>query len=198
MRAAGYDDVERGERGSTEEHLTVTQFKVQAERQRLEEMTAQVAQVEQSLSATEAAARKKAKELKALQSQTKEQRTAAMTVQEIQSVGKRTITGSITMTPSECETLKAYAVNGIAAKADNGRLQEQLRSARRDAGMWKRRYEQLYEKYQELKQKAQPYLDALEIASQRVRAFLDVSLARGRESQQHEQPARKRGRDMEI
>ena len=28
MRAAGYTDVERGERGSTEEHLTVTQFKV--------------------------------------------------------------------------------------------------------------------------------------------------------------------------
>ena len=27
MRAAGYTDVERGERGSTEEHLTVTQFK---------------------------------------------------------------------------------------------------------------------------------------------------------------------------
>ena len=28
MRKAGYDDVERGERGSSEEHLTVTQFKV--------------------------------------------------------------------------------------------------------------------------------------------------------------------------
>lgn len=28
MRKAGYTDVERGERGSTEEHLTVTQFKV--------------------------------------------------------------------------------------------------------------------------------------------------------------------------
>ena len=27
MRAAGYTDVERGERDSTEEHLTVTQFK---------------------------------------------------------------------------------------------------------------------------------------------------------------------------
>ena len=35
MRAAGYTDVERGERGSTEEHLTVTQFKVQAEQQRV-------------------------------------------------------------------------------------------------------------------------------------------------------------------
>ena len=44
MRNAGYTDVERGERGSTEEHLTVTQFKVQAEQQRLEAMTGQVAQ----------------------------------------------------------------------------------------------------------------------------------------------------------
>ena len=32
MRAAGYTDVERGERDSTEEHLTVTQFKVAQEK----------------------------------------------------------------------------------------------------------------------------------------------------------------------
>ena len=36
MHDAGYDDVERGERGSSEEHLTVTQFKVQQEQARLE------------------------------------------------------------------------------------------------------------------------------------------------------------------
>ncbi len=41
MCAAGYDDVERGERGSTEEHLTVTQFKVEQEQARLEELQAQ-------------------------------------------------------------------------------------------------------------------------------------------------------------
>ena len=39
MKAAGYTDVERGERGSTEEHLTVTQFKMAQEQQRLEAMT---------------------------------------------------------------------------------------------------------------------------------------------------------------
>lgn len=38
MRAAGYDDVERGERGSSKEHLTVTQFKVEQEKHRLEEL----------------------------------------------------------------------------------------------------------------------------------------------------------------
>ena len=62
MRAAGYDDVERGERGSTEEHLTVTQFKVQAEQQRLEAVTGQVAQAEQSLEDAKAATEKQKKE----------------------------------------------------------------------------------------------------------------------------------------
>ena len=43
IRAAGYDDVERGERGSTEEHLTVMQFKVGQEQARLEELQEQQA-----------------------------------------------------------------------------------------------------------------------------------------------------------
>ena len=38
IRAAGYNDVERGERGSSEEHLTVTQFKVEQEQHRLKEL----------------------------------------------------------------------------------------------------------------------------------------------------------------
>ena len=43
MRAAGYEDVERGERGSTEEHLTVMQFKIGQEQARLEELQEQQA-----------------------------------------------------------------------------------------------------------------------------------------------------------
>ena len=46
MTASGYDDVERGERGSSEEHLTVTQFKVQQEQARLAEFTEQNRQQE--------------------------------------------------------------------------------------------------------------------------------------------------------
>lgn len=47
MKSAGYTDVERGEVGSTEEHLTVTQFKVQAEQERLADLTQQAQQKEQ-------------------------------------------------------------------------------------------------------------------------------------------------------
>lgn len=71
MRNAGYTDVERGERGSTEEHLTVTQFKVQAEQQRLEAMTGQVAQAERGLENAKAATEKQKKKLEALQKETK-------------------------------------------------------------------------------------------------------------------------------
>ena len=38
MRSAGYNDIERGEYGSSEVHLTVTQFKVAQEQQRLTEV----------------------------------------------------------------------------------------------------------------------------------------------------------------
>ncbi len=46
MKAAGYTDVERGERGSSEEHLTVTQFKVEREQERLADLTERTQQKE--------------------------------------------------------------------------------------------------------------------------------------------------------
>ena len=168
MRAAGYTDVERGERGSTEEHLTVTQFKVQAEQERLEAVTGLVAQAEQTLEDTQAAADRQKKRLAVLQKETKTAKAAALTVQDIEAMGKKNaLTGNISLTPQECDTLKQHAINGIAARADNRRLKEKLASAEQSAAIWKQRFEALNEKYQELKKKAQPYLDALEIASER-------------------------------
>ena len=67
MRAAGYTDIERGERGNTEEHLTVTQFKVQREQERLDSLTAQIDQKEQHLTQTNKTLSKTEKELAAVQ-----------------------------------------------------------------------------------------------------------------------------------
>lgn len=199
MRAAGYTDVERGERDSTEEHLTVTQFKVQAEQQRLETVAGQVAQAEQSLEDAKAATAKQKKKLESLQKETKAAKTIALTVQDIEVMGKKATFGNnITLTPDECDTLKRYAVNGIIANADNKRLKEKLASAEKTVSIWKQRYEAVNEKYMELKQKAQPFLDALEIASEKVRAFINSILIRGKQTQEHEHPARKRGQNMEL
>ena len=171
MKAAGYTDVERGERGSTEEHLTVTQFKVAQEQQRLEDVTAQIAQTEQALDTVQAAVEKKQKEL---QSPAKaDQRTAHHRPDRTgnRSMGKKTITGNITLTPSECSTLKDYAVNGILAKAENSRLEDKLQQAQKSAAVWKQRYESL-------KEHVRPYLEAVKLAPEKVRAFLDAILTR--------------------
>lgn len=77
-------------------------------------------------------------------------------------------------------------------------MKEKLASAEKTASIWKQRYEALNEKYQALKKKAQPYLDALEIASERVWAFLSAILARGKEQQEHTQPAHSRKQNIEI
>ena len=199
MRAAGYTDVERGERGSTEEHLTVTQFKVQAEQQRLEAVTGQVARAEQSLEDAKSATEKQKRKLEALQKETKTAKTLALTVQDIEAMGKKATFGNnITLTPDECRTLKDYAVSSFAEKAEKIKYKQKFEQAEKSAKTWKQRYDALHEQYQELKKKAQPFLDALEIASERVRAFLDVVLSRGKETQEHEHTARKRGQDMEL
>ncbi len=137
---------------------------------------------------------KQKKKLESLQKETKAAKTIALTVQDIEVMGKKATFGNnITLTPDECDTLKRYAVNGIIANADNKRLKEKLASAEKTVSIWKQRYEAVNEKYMELKQKAQPFLDALEIASEKVRAFINSILIRGKQTQEHEHPARKRG-----
>ena len=49
MRDAWYDDVERGERGSSEEHLTMTQFKMQQEQARLKSIEDKIDKKKQAL-----------------------------------------------------------------------------------------------------------------------------------------------------
>ena len=199
MRAAGYTDVERGERGSTEEHLTVTQFKVQAEQQRLEAVTGQVTQAEQSLEDAKAATEKQKKKLEALKKETQAAKSVAMTAHEIESMGKKNpITGNVTMTADECRTLKDYAVSSFAEKSEKLKYKQKFEQADKNAKIWKDRFEKLNKDYEELKQKAQPFLDAIEIASEKVWAFINAILARGKELYEHKHPARNRGQDMEI
>lgn len=198
MRTAGYLDVERGERGSTEEHLTVTQFKVRAEQQRLEAVSEQVAQAEQTLENANVAAEKQEQRLHALQKETKAAKATALTAREIKAMGKKNpITGNVTLTPQESKAIKKYAVIGLALKAENAKLHEQLTAAKKAAAVWKQRYNALQEKYEELKRKSQTYLSALKAAPEKVRAFISGILAQTRDEKEHNSPHHG-GRDIEI
>ncbi len=151
MRAAGYTDVERGERGSTEEHLTVTQFKVQQEAARLEVLEAQT--------------EKKEQQLQRIEQKTKIKKSQATTFDEIDSMGRKTFTGKIEFTPHEAEQLKNLAKKAISASAVIADLKKKLEAARQDARIWKDRYEAL-------QAQTKDFLPALKKAPEAVKNFI--------------------------
>ena len=170
MRAAGYTDVERGERGNTEGHLTVTQFKVQREQKRRGSLRAQIDQKEQHLNQTSKTLSKKEKELAAIQKKAAVTKDALIHAQDMESLGKRTLLGNYSLTEDELSALKKQAAHGYVVDVENRQLKQQLAAAKRDCAEWQARY-------RDLRNDVQPYLNALRHAPDRVRNFFENLLS---------------------
>ena len=173
MRAAGYTDVKRGERGSSEEHLTVAQFKTEREQERLAVLKRQV--------------EKKEKALQKVEQKIEVQKGTAATFAEIDNMGRRTLMGKVEFSQQEAEDLKQLAQKGVAADTTIRDLQRDLKSARRDAQIWKRRYE-------ELKEQAKDFLVAVKKAPERVMSFISKVL----QAEQVESPKVQRQRKNAV
>ena len=192
MHNAGYTDVERGERGSTEEHLTVTQFKVQREQERLDSLTAQADQKAQSLAKTSQTLSKKEKELAAVQKKATLTKEALIHARDLDYIGKRTFLGNYSLTEEEFSKLKKQADRGYMMDVENRRLKEELSTAKKEAIRWSNKYHDLW-------YDVKPYLDALHRAPELVRGFLEKILAPKQERTMNvPQKNRKRGQDMEL
>lgn len=131
MRSAGFTDIERGERGSTEEHLTVTQFKVQKEQEKLTEIAAQI--------------EAKGKKLSRLEKKTTLQIKTSASFTDIESMGETNRKGQLVLSESEAYELKSLAKEGVRSRGIIADLKKKLASAKRDIENFKTRYEKLYE-----------------------------------------------------
>ena len=117
MRNAGYTDVERGERGSSEEHLTVTQFKVEREQERLEQLTAQTQQKEQQAASLE-------KKIEKIQKQ-------QIAVQKVEQIEPHAVpfSSKVMLDRSEYENLAAAAKKFYVQERKESKLQKALDAA---------------------------------------------------------------------
>ncbi len=131
MRAAGYKDIERGERGSSEEHLTVTQFKIAREQERLKVLDGRI--------------ERKTEALYKIEQKTKAQKAIAASFANIDSMGKKNLLGKIELSQQEVAQLKQLAKNDLLAESKVKDLQRDLQSAKRDLEIWKKRYTELQE-----------------------------------------------------
>ena len=117
MRDAGYTDVERGERGSSEEHLTVTQFKVEREQERLADLTEKTEQKAQEAASLEKKIRKIQK-----------QQIAVQSVEQIEAKPVP-LSSKVMLERSEYEALTTAAKKYIAQEKKESKLQKALDAA---------------------------------------------------------------------
>ena len=117
MKEAGYTDVERGERGSSEEHLSVTQFKVMKEQERLTELTEQTAQKSQE-----------AASLNQKIERVQKQQLAVETVEKIEPKPVP-LSSKVMLDRTEYENLATAAKKYVAQEKKEKRLQKLLDAA---------------------------------------------------------------------
>ena len=92
--------------------------------------------------------------------------------------------GKVELSEQEAKDLKQLAKKGVAADSTIGDLKRDLKSARRDAQIWKRRYE-------ELREQTKDFLVAIKKAPERVMKFISKVLY----SERIEQPKAPRQRE---
>ena len=109
----------RQERGSTAKNLTVAEFKVDQEKEKL--------------AALETKVEVKKEQLSALQQKTKTAQHTALTFSEINDMSRKNLRGKMELEPSDLENLKSLARVGLTAPAKISDLKRKLKERTDDA-----------------------------------------------------------------
>ena len=128
MRSAGYTDVERGERGSSEEHLTVTQFKVMKEQERLSELQETRTALQTEIQDLQEAQEKESKQLDKTKDRIKSQKLDLKRIDEIEA--KPTLIGNkVTVDKEDFDMVITAAKKHITQEKKESKLQKALDAA---------------------------------------------------------------------
>jgi chromosome segregation ATPase len=184
MRAAGFDGFERGERGSTAEHLDVLDYKIQQDNKRLDVLDERV--------------EKKEAKLERLDEKITVREKAKATIAEVEAMGKPALLGGVNVTADEMKKLKSLAKKGvgidkraeeykkkIAALDENIRdlngqislLQQDIRAVARDRDAWKENYNRLWAEVKD-------FIHAIRTAPQKLLAFMYEHIPQKSKSQE--------------
>ena len=128
MRVAGYTDVERGERGSSEEHLTVTQFKVLKEQERLSELQETKTEIQSEIAELQEDHAKESEKLDKTKERIQKQKLDLKRIDEIEA--KPTLIGNkVTVDKDDFDMVITAAKKHIAQEKKESALQKALDAA---------------------------------------------------------------------
>lgn len=152
MQEHGFTGFQRGEMGSTSEHLTSLQYQIQKDRQRLADIQERI----------------QAEEIKY-----EPVHQVFKTVEEIQRMGQKTITGKVAVTKDDYRQLTALAKEGITSRSEIHQLKETVDYYQERYYRTASTLERLQRQFDQLKEKCQPFLEALEHFPKLAKAFVE-------------------------
>lgn len=190
MRAAGYTDFERGERGSTTEHLSVLDYKIQQDEARAAALGEVIEHKESASAILDKKVEKQEQQLSGLQEKINVTKQAAATISEIEGMTKKTIGGNVQLSPSDWKTVSSLAKRGVTAEGNIADLKKQLAAAKKDAQIYKSRWERLMEE-------TKLFREAVKHAPRLVMEFLASVFRRPPEKQEPDRTPKRKNKDVE-
>ena len=171
MVSHGFTGFVRGERGSTAVHLDALQYKIEKDRERLAEIEGRIEQAKLDYEPA---------------------REAKQKIEEIDSLGKRNITGKVVLSGEDYADLTALAKEGLTSRSKIWDMQRGIEYYRDGFERYSRRYDDLREKYESLTEKCRPFLDAMEHFPELVTSFVNKLKDLFRDKAAREQAERER------
>ena len=212
MTEQGFKGFQRGEYGSTAEHLTSLQYQIKQDKERLEKLQKRI----QKEQVKYEPARHISKTLNEIDSMGQKTITGKMAIQrglevQQQHAGQKTITGKMAISKEDYSQLTALAKEGITSRG-------KIKNLEQSASYYRQKYmdsanalERMKTKYNELKEKCRPFLEALEhfpevakLFTEKVKQLFSFKEAQERaekeareKERQERTKARRNKRDME-
>lgn len=152
LTAAGFTGFERGVLGSTAENLDSLDFQIEKDKERLADIQ---------------------RRIEAEQTKYKPAHEVFKTVNEIEEMGQKTITGKVAVTKEDYQKLTALAKEGITSRGEIRQLNDSVSYYRQRYFNASSSLERMQARYEELKEKCRPFLEAMEHFPQLVKAFVD-------------------------
>jgi chromosome segregation ATPase len=199
MIAAGFDGFERGEKGSTKEHLEVLEYKIQQDTIRAKELDAEIEQKQADAAALDARAEKKQKRIDKLDGEIAVKEKAKATVAEVEAMGHALpLVPGVHFNDKEAAKLKSLAKKSVtldgtiaagkkkiaALDGQINDLNAKLRNAKAEASHWHREYTDLWNEVKD-------FIGAIRKFPARLREFVAELFRPEREAEQRREQEHK-------
>ncbi len=193
MTAAGFTDFQRGERGSTAEHLESLDYQIKKDTERLAQGEEKIASGEERLTEIELATEAATAKLQKVQLRYGQDHKAYLTFGELEGLGKKGLTGKYSLEQKDYRDLVAMAKEGIASRGEISRLkdtisqnQRRISSLSRSVSTLEDKLADIMAKYDRLVEMTRSYVEAVQRFPEVVKSFIEKLLPPKEHKQEQE------------